>query len=769
MNKRINKFIITVLFILLSVFLVPGSVNAEEGTEKETENKEAYTGIAQIFYGYMMEDGSFDAWSTSIAVIVNNSTLITTDITAADYTETLESRKEGYKTLGINIKEVPDNLTIVVYKEGNSYIPVTEIIKAPRINKASETDSEETENLLILKTDNKFTDYTSFSPKSKINDEELFATGFSTVNMDGNHYLNADNILLQKIKVISEEENLRFSIDSEEYFNGSAIINGYNELYGLIIKTKDGGEAVPLKELEQILNDNNIIFDTAKEITPVDYTKIENAMSAANQIDIKSEEVVYTDESKAEFIEALRNANHVRTNNNSTQYDLDKAADDLDDARENLEIVPDNRFHTLITVLAIVAGVLLFGVSVAFIYLKNKDDINKLLGINKPAPVNTNINNNYIGNDTLIEGLDDMLEEEEEGVPMVNPVDMQRPIQQPSTPKNPILPKPTGPIQPNTQNPLKYVAAQPQKQNQFDGHNVQGGYIYEDRQSAPKNLDEASPSQSALMNDLVSNNEIIGTPYIIRAATGERLLITHNQYSVGRDTNVDYRIPENILISKLHCRFIEATGQWYIVDNNSSNGTLVNGIRIEPNVSVPIYDMTDIILANEKFVFRYIKEMQQVPKIDTQNVENTGILSNAPTPQQPAPVNNGYQTNPQPDLLGAAAEEDDDIGTNVLDAYSKPDNLKVPYLIIKNKKIKMDKMPFSVGRGKSASYKYTNDPKVSRQHIIITHEDGEYYVKDNNSSNGTLLNNEPMDANDEYKIKNGDRLKIIDEVIEFHV
>jgi hypothetical protein len=49
---------------------------------------------------------------------------------------------------------------------------------------------------------------------------------------------------------------------------------------------------------------------------------------------------------------------------------------------------------------------------------------------------------------------------------------------------------------------------------------------------------------------------------------------------------------------------------------------------------------------------------------------------------------------------------------------------------------------------------------VSRQHLTIRLEDGRVYAIDNNSSNGTKLNNTRLDADKPYVVRHGDVLTL---------
>lgn len=739
--QRLSKVIVVITICLIIIMMPLSKASAEE-------NK--YDSTVQINYGYLFEDGSLDVFCSAPAVIINSDTLITYDITTLDYTQQIQEKAAGYNTVGINTENIKDGFVFEIYKGDGNYIPVTEF-------KTVETEAG---NILIIKSAEKLDNIANFSPRSGMNDDTIFATGFPAEDMDGSHFINKDSALKQGIKIISEENGIiKFSIDSNECFKGSALINGYNEIYGLVLDTSNGGIAISSDALEGILNENSIIYTTGTTVVPIDYTRLHSATDAASQID--TENTTYTEESLKNLDSKLKRAQEITKIDTATQGDVDVAADELEEAIHNLEEVEKKSPYGLIIGLIVGAFVLIGICVIAILCIKKPEMIYKLLGVKKKEPAKAvTPQTTYIDDNTIIDGLEDI---------------------------NSIPEKMSSETKTSAQ-PIQ--SSQPHKADFSDLKNFQGGYIYEDRQDAPINKQDGGlPNTSVLKNDIESNNEIVGVPYLIRVNTGERLLINRNQFTIGRDYNVDYRIPENISISKTHCRFMAVGQQWYIIDNNSSNKTLVNGVEIPPNESIPIYDKTEIILANEKLIFRFITEtaLESQTQQPSQNiVADTGILSSNminPAPQQilqqtpmQAPQQN-YASEEQMSRQNIQQEEyqpdyseiEDDPGTNVLTANQIPEGMKVPYLLIRNKKIKMTQFPFSIGRGKKATYTYTNNNKVSREHIIITKEDGKYYIRDNKSSNGTLLNGEPMDPLDDYLLNNGDKITIVEDSIEFHL
>ena len=77
----------------------------------------------------------------------------------------------------------------------------------------------------------------------------------------------------------------------------------------------------------------------------------------------------------------------------------------------------------------------------------------------------------------------------------------------------------------------------------------------------------------------------------------------HGQIGVGRARNVDVCLPLARL-SKYHGYFSELEGGGYaFTDTGSTNGTLVNGTRLERKVTTQLQDGVEITLGPYRFVF----------------------------------------------------------------------------------------------------------------------------------------------------------------------
>ena len=73
-----------------------------------------------------------------------------------------------------------------------------------------------------------------------------------------------------------------------------------------------------------------------------------------------------------------------------------------------------------------------------------------------------------------------------------------------------------------------------------------------------------------------------------------------------------------------------------------------------------------------------------------------------------------------------------------------------------------------VGRDMSCAI-YIDNPKFSRRHFEIRSQEGAYLVKDLGSSNGTLLNGEPISTTDWSVLKSGDALTVVDDHLHFEL
>jgi hypothetical protein len=77
-----------------------------------------------------------------------------------------------------------------------------------------------------------------------------------------------------------------------------------------------------------------------------------------------------------------------------------------------------------------------------------------------------------------------------------------------------------------------------------------------------------------------------------------------NMITLGRSANNDVQVELGTL-SKVHAAFVNEGGRWTILDPGSTNGTKVDGVRLEKGKPVPLHDNTRLDLGGEVTAFFY--------------------------------------------------------------------------------------------------------------------------------------------------------------------
>lgn len=76
-------------------------------------------------------------------------------------------------------------------------------------------------------------------------------------------------------------------------------------------------------------------------------------------------------------------------------------------------------------------------------------------------------------------------------------------------------------------------------------------------------------------------------------------LIGRQSVSVGRDESCDITLP-HVSVSKFHAQIVSDNGNFYIVDNNSTNGVIVNGVPVSRRL---LHEKDVITITNSKLIF----------------------------------------------------------------------------------------------------------------------------------------------------------------------
>lgn len=86
----------------------------------------------------------------------------------------------------------------------------------------------------------------------------------------------------------------------------------------------------------------------------------------------------------------------------------------------------------------------------------------------------------------------------------------------------------------------------------------------------------------------------------------EKMNINKTTFVIGSSgMSVDFCV-NNPAVSRQHCKIVFLDNTYYLVDNQSTNHTLLDGIMIEPHKPVKLYNGALIELADELFEFHIL-------------------------------------------------------------------------------------------------------------------------------------------------------------------
>lgn len=99
------------------------------------------------------------------------------------------------------------------------------------------------------------------------------------------------------------------------------------------------------------------------------------------------------------------------------------------------------------------------------------------------------------------------------------------------------------------------------------------------------------------------NNEICSVErmYLTRNSTGEQIAVDVTPFTIGKDgSNMDY-VLYNDSISRHHATITYEDGNYYIMDNLSTNGTIIEGVRLQPGEKCEVGNGFILTLGSESF------------------------------------------------------------------------------------------------------------------------------------------------------------------------
>ena len=211
----------------------------------------------------------------------------------------------------------------------------------------------------------------------------------------------------------------------------------------------------------------------------------------------------------------------------------------------------------------------------------------------------------------------------------------------------------------------------------------------------------------------VAEQPIHGKILLLRLADGTNYISDKDSVQVGRsDKRCDFVIKNNHLISNHHVNILLENGTCYLQDAGSSNGTFLNGERLQVNSKVQVRNAVKFQICKEEFMLFFGAE-----------------VGNCAERREVA-----YLRNPATESVRILPE-----GAFPLDRQHKWED-------------------GSLSNG-----------NISRKHAQIYRESDGYYLEDLGSKNGTYCNEQRLASKAKCRLASGDKIRLVDTVLEMNI
>ena len=144
----------------------------------------------------------------------------------------------------------------------------------------------------------------------------------------------------------------------------------------------------------------------------------------------------------------------------------------------------------------------------------------------------------------------------------------------------------------------------------LDESNDEATSLLDEDEATSLLIDDEDEATSVLIDDddeatsLLSEGSQKSYPYLIRKNSFDRVDINKPVFRIGKERSyVDYFVANNNAVSRIHADIITKNNCFFVKDENSTNGTYINGNRINPNEEVQVFNGDIITFANDEFEF----------------------------------------------------------------------------------------------------------------------------------------------------------------------
>jgi pSer/pThr/pTyr-binding forkhead associated (FHA) protein len=262
--------------------------------------------------------------------------------------------------------------------------------------------------------------------------------------------------------------------------------------------------------------------------------------------------------------------------------------------------------------------------------------------------------------------------------------------------------------------------------------------------------------------------ETVG-PELVEATSGRRFRLYPGENIIGRE-NCDILLMEGT-VSRRHAKIIVEAGSVTIIDLGSTNGTKVDGNRIEPNQPFLLPAGATISCGNAKLTFsmpgvslpsdRTLAVSESTaPAIEAKELAEAGPDQTLLGPSETAVKEQTPSETPTDEVVTeeVTSEKPGRILTPPPDEQIELPIARLKPLVDNRKTITLFLGTTTIGRRTGNTVVVSNDPYISGRHAEIICDSTGCYLMDVGSTNGTLVNGTKLEPGIKQLLLDGDEI-----------
>ena len=580
--KKFKRFVALLCALVMAVALCVPNVQAYAANTDAIN--EAKSGLITVQVVYVDSAGDSHTIQSGTAFFINENHVLTCwHVTHLDD----ETKAAATEAFGVDfVNSTPSGLQLEVVVRRDMTITATEL------NGSEEAD------FAILELSQNLYDRTYLAlgdSDDVVEAEDIYVLGYPSIAdafSDANIYDSDDVNVTSGVVSKQDTENaipyIKHSAVTTFGDSGGPLLNAEGQVIGMNqdfiyqvteVEDSDGTvrelitytyRAVAINEIKPYLDALGISYNTVESTSGSDETEVaadseeESQAAAADEeetVDKSSLSTLinsaksldadeYTKDSYEDVEDALESAQSVYDDDSATQTDVDNAKSSLQSAIDKLETAQGISMVMIIVIVAIVVVVIIVIIIIIAVSSskKKKKKLEQQRQQQRPQP--------------------------------------QAPGPRPQQP-------PYGQPQPAPQ-PQYQAPPQPQYQ-----------------QPQPRPYTPPQPEgagETTVLNSGAGETTVLGgqpSAILRRVKTGETISVNKQTFTIGKERRrVDYCISDNTSISRAHAQIICKGGEYYVVDQGSTNFTFVNGNKIPAHQEVKLNSGDKVKLSDEEFEFR---------------------------------------------------------------------------------------------------------------------------------------------------------------------